>query len=436
MDDEAGGKRTLIIDLPDELSLPAGSDEDTLPLLQLDEPCGVTCRRELRDAVADALSRYAISGELEIHDDELRLATPRGVVSRDVHVELVRWDETDGSPRSQTANRLARQLASAMPPSRSPRERPFHIDRSTLGLAALAFTLAGTLFYFEFWGVHRSSWFTDEVRGPQQPMLPGVIPTIINPARHVEVCEATRSRVFRGGLVSMADAEGWVVELALVGGASPLIAHPALHDFFGLRREGYAEYQWKDETQLAFSSTAARQVQLETFLIATPEIHHGLTVTFSGSYVESYFDELTRPKFYHLAHSMAGALDAQYAALYARCSHDQIHALGSWFRGESAPGAATSLLYFLGTYAQPFHIFRRHLVPPDEVNLDRTFSFNAITKGTAHVDRAALSTLVGSEGGMATSDGEDAVIISFPFRDANRASRVSRTLARVTSMGD
>ena len=435
MDDDVVGKRPLKVGRVDRDAMYSDHNDASHPLLELEEPDSAAALRELRDAVARALGRYAINGELEIAHFELQLTTPRGRIVQDARLEIIRWNRQDAALREQTAARLARQLAAAVPTGAAPRSRVFNIDRSTWALALFACVLVSGLLYFDFDSSNAATSHDQpsvEQKQSAQASLTTVVP---KRKRSVEVCETTRARIFRGGLISMADAEGWVVELSLTGSNAPMLEHRALGEFFADIRKGHANYSWKDEPQLAHSAKSAPPIQLQTLSFPSENgITNSLTFSFSGSYVESYFDELNREKFYHLAHRLSSALKAKHTALYARCAHDQIHTLGSWFRGESAQGAAASLLYFIGSYASPAHVSHQHLAPPGQNEIDRAFSFTAITTGTAHIDRAALSMLVGSEGGMATGDGNDAVIITFPFRDGNRASRVSRTLARVTGM--
>jgi hypothetical protein len=80
------------------------------------------------------------------------------------------------------------------------------------------------------------------------------------------------------------------------------------------------------------------------------------------------------------------------------------------------------------------HLAKPFYSTPSSEGVNRLHAFESINQATKDVDRAALSTLVGSEGGMATGKKDEPVIITFPFRDGNRASRVSRSLARVASL--
>src|SRR5690606_9046140 len=128
----------------------------------------------------------------------------------------------------------------------------------------------------------------------------------------------------------------------------------------------------------------------------------GVIWTFTGSLVDAYFDEATRAKYFHIAHELAGLLQATHAAVYARCFDDDVHALGSWFMGRDSGGASTALLYFMGTYARPLHVALPFARPPGETDINRLHAFKNIAGSTANLDRASLATLLGSQGGMAT----------------------------------
>jgi hypothetical protein len=130
---------------------------------------------------------------------------------------------------------------------------------------------------------------------------------------------------------------------------------------------------------------------------------------------------------------LANAIRAKHVALYARCAHDDVHTLGSWFLGEDSQGVAASVLYFMGVYAAPRHLEPVHYLDPRTQAPDEGRALSSILRATTHLDRRALSTLVGSEGGMAVS-ATDNVVVTFPFRDGSRATRVSRTMARVTGL--
>jgi len=389
-------------------------------------------RLELTRAVEGALARFATSGLVRLDGDTLELTVPQGSVSQDARKEIIHWESQAPAQRERTANHLARRLAQSVPPSIAPPpKRRWPGDAATWTLAVAACLISAAVIYLS-----------------QFQARPGVTPptsTVVTSAAALEpvvspsqgVCHATRSRIFRGGLVSLVDAEGWVVELSLIGknGDKDFLTHPALQEFVGPVRRHLADYRYQGEPHLALTPGAQPQVEVRSFSVAgAGQARPGLTLSFRGSFVESYFDELNRSKFYHLAHSITAQLAPEFAGLYARCEGDKLHTLGSWFLGKDGPAAAASLLYFLGIHAQPRHIAALHYRSAGGKTVDHGLALASIIQGTTHLDRAALSTLVGSEGGMAL--GSESVVISFPFRDGNRAARVSRTIARVTSLSE
>ena len=401
-------------------------------LLPVEESNLETSKHELLKAVELSLARFALAGSVHFEGMDLVFESQQGRVQLNAKFEVARWERQDADARDRAAADLARKLAQRAPTSRSPRTgRHLHVDASTLGLACAAFGLIALLVYL--------SQLPPEVSKTDGAPVPGSEPSAAAPPTggSEKFCEAVRGRVFRGGSIGLADAEGWVVEIAMLGepGEQLLENEHALAPFFEPERNGFAAYRWKEEPDLALTKGSEPKVEVREFSLAgSPSASEGVRFTFSGSFVESYFDEEHRSRFYHLAHELSESLGPSYAAVYARCTHDDIHTLGSWFRGKDGSGAATSLLFFLGTYARPRHIDPLYYRNVGSGEIDPFFALHSIARATAHLDRAALSTLVGSEGGMAVGGKGQPVIITFPFQDGNRASRVSRTIARVTSL--
>ncbi len=451
MSEQNGNKHTRVYgspeveprDIPALSSKPASTPQSVwdpgsadLPLVPVDEPNRELQRQELSLAVDQALGRFALNGTLRIDDSTLVLETPRGNAAEEVHRELILWEHQSPQQRHRSANLIARRLAEGVPPSRAPRSnRVFRIDAPTLSLGVLAACVLGLAVYL-------GGWFPQSPSTVSQPRDLGTQPAATDPGDEsrgnpITACEATRGRVHRGGHITMADAEGWVIEIGIIGkpNAGSLGSVPAMSEFFGPIIAEQAEYIWKDEPTLALTSRSQPKVQfVAEALNGTAGTRSTLTLTFSGSFVESYFDEMRRSKFVHLAHRVSEAVDADFAALYARCAHDHLATLGSWFMGPDGPGAATSLVYFMGVFARPRHIEAMHLSPPQTNQVELGFALDSIRARTIHLDRSALSTLVGSEGGMAVGAADRPVVVTFPFRDGNRASRASRTIARVTGM--
>lgn len=419
---------------------PSQDSEAPLELLRVEAPSRHETRGELLRTVEAALTRFAVSGGLELDGDVLVLKAAAGVSREDVRFALARWNTQGSAERQAVAVALARKLVSPLQVSEPKKTRAWRIDLGLLGLVLVSCLVLGL---FVYWSTPQPS----EPRTPPSNLNPhsaGAVPPVRDRGQHV--CETTRGRVFRGGLISMTDTEGWVVELALLGAprSAPLERHPSLLDFVQTRSDGSGSYVWSGEPQLAMSTGSPSSIDLRPFSISSDEnTRPGLILTFDGSFVESYFDEISRGKFHHLAFALSTAIDAEYSALFGRCSHDAIHTLGSWFWGKDSASVATSLLYFMGMYAVPRHLDALHFEHSSTGTADHSVGFAAIVRATTHIDRAALSTLVGSEGGMAVGSGAEFrtgqgngghTIITFPFRDGNRASRVSRTMARVTGL--
>lgn len=247
------------------------------------------------------------------------------------------------------------------------------------------------------------------------------------------------ARVVHGGSVSVADTDGWVVDLliAKAGASTPLDTHPSLQAFVQepLNPKG-SRFIWPEEPELGRVATEETRVHLsrETIGAGKTASIAALRLSFRGGYVDSYFSPEGRARYYHIASALSEKLEATHSALVARCFDDDAHSLGSWFRGLDAGAAASSLVYFMGTFARPSHLAAPFYRRPGDTEMDRLLAFQSITTRALHVDRASLATVVGSEGGMATGKTGDAVVITFPFTDGNRAARVSRSLARVLSL--
>lgn len=431
----------------DRLDASASSEDDSFELdfiksshppktQQPSADLAVESKRELVLAVDAALARFATSGSTALAGDQLLLRHSHGTATEDARSALSRWDGLAESERERLANQLARKLvASRNSTAPSPAPHEFHVDWGLVGLVLGSLGVVLALCYWTFW--------SNPEQGPlvrANALQPGGVSISSHVAPHSSsaVCEATLARIYRGGLISMADADGWVVELSLLGAVDPgpLETSTELRKFIAPKGKGAWRYVWTEEPQLAVSSQSAPPLRVRPLSISTQgRTYHGLTLTFEGSFVESYFDEISREKFYHLAHNLAAATQAKHVALYARCAHDEVHTLGSWFLGEHSQGVAASLLYFMGMYAAPRHISPVHYRDPQAQAPEHARAFSSILQATTHLDRKALATLVGSEGGMAVS-ATDKVVVTFPFRDGSRATRVSRTMARVTGLSD
>ncbi len=258
-------------------------------------------------------------------------------------------------------------------------------------------------------------------------------------ARASRVCSATLTRIFQGGSVSVADVDGFRVEIALlrVGSSAALADAPELDLFVEDHRSATgSRFIWGPEKDLATVETSDSVVVVRSMPFdGDGERISGVVLSFGGSLVDPYFKEEQRNRYFHIAHALSQRLGATHTAVYARCFDQPLHALGSWFRGEDTGGAIAALVYFMGTYARPLHLAKPFTHPPGEDRLNREHAFRSIVDKTKDMTRTELASIVGHEGGMATGKDGDQVLITFPFGDGNRASRASRSVVRATGLG-
>jgi hypothetical protein len=154
----------------------------------------------------------------------------------------------------------------------------------------------------------------------------------------------------------------------------------------------------------------------------------------TGRYVVPYFTESDRIVYVRLATALREKLGAKYGALYARCAHGSTHHLGAWFAGPGANGAAASLLYFMGTFAEVPHL-KPSVLASDGGAFDHLLAFGSIVESTKTLDKARVLSLLAPNGGMIAGTSSDIHAITFPFHDSNRAARASREMARGLGIG-
>jgi hypothetical protein len=243
--------------------------------------------------------------------------------------------------------------------------------------------------------------------------------------RAVRVCEETRARVVRGAVIGATDVEGWVVELVLLR-SGPLPFAPS-RDLAGIVEQ--KRFVWQQAPELASVSPGSVEVGDATLTPPGQSARPGLRLTFDGSYVTAYFREEERPPWIRAAGALAKHLKAAHGGLYARCATGSVHHLGSWFWGPSPESAAAALLYFMGTHADVPHVKRALLEPEAGASLDRGFAFERLEDATRRLDRSRLGVILSPNGGM-IGGSPGSSFLTFPFRDADRAARASRDLAR------
>jgi hypothetical protein len=109
--------------------------------------------------------------------------------------------------------------------------------------------------------------------------------------------------------------------------------------------------------------------------------------------------------------------------------------VGSWFRGPTAAAAAGALTFFMGAFGEPPALRRTLLVPEGATAVRLDFAWEGVRRATAPLKKARIMALVGAEGGMIAGTDTSPSTISFPYRDANRATRAALGIARELGFG-
>lgn len=423
-------------------TIPDEGPVERLP--QTTPPSSSVHSHDLVRRVETALGRFGAPGIIERQGDFLFLRQGAVQTRAPVGAWLEAWSGLDSETKNRVATDLARELRQSRPPSTLPRRGRrlgLVLDGRMLAVAALVLGLFGYVWFADRSGANAPA---GEVAPPQQSgvrieQAHAATSKATPTSRASHSCAVTLSRVLRGGGITPADAEGWQVEIVLLkaGSAEPLAAHPALREFVGdPKAPGGSKFIWANLPSLGHVDTPDTLVAVRRAPLESPEAGGmaGVTLTFSGTYVDDYLSEGTRPHFHAIASALSASLDASHGAVYAKCFDSRIHTMGSWFRGLDVPSVVTALVYFIGAFSNPPHLAEPFLHSPAATQLEPPHIWSTIAHRARHLNRTDLSTLVGSEGGMALGQAEEAVILLFPFSDGNRASRVSRSAARVLNL--
>jgi len=245
-------------------------------------------------------------------------------------------------------------------------------------------------------------------------------------------CEQARARVARGANIGPADVEGWVVELVLARENSRAdLAHlPGLAKFIRSGSSaGQGSVVWAHAPNLTSQQRFDANVKVGDAREFVPASASGLSFVFSGPYVVPYFTEAQRSDYFALADALAEELGATDGALFARCESGQAHHIGAWFLGGTPGKAMASLIYFMSAFADA-PLLKPEVLRHTQSGTDWGGTFDAIRAASADLDRGTSATLIGNEMGMISGRPGHPTRLTFPFRDANRASRASLAAAR------
>lgn len=388
---------------------------------------------EIQNAVAEALGRLRVRGAVVVDGGVATFSGDGDTVAVDIGALAQQWRRLSPELRARRAEEIANQLARRRRATSSDAGRSRSVPQwiAAIGIAiAIVIVLYGA---YALYTVQRARKAAAEralaLREYERE----------RERRAERVCDATRSRVMRGAVIGPTDVEGWVVELALLREAQKgaVIDDPALTTFFApTGKDGERRLVWPEAGEIAGIAGPDTKVVLSPAEVAgkAGRPYAGATFVLTGRYVVPYFTDSDRIVYVRLATALRDKLDAKYGALYARCAHGSTHHLGAWFAGPGASGAAASLLYFMGTFAEVPHL-KSSLLAADAGAFDRSLAFGSIVEATKTLDKARVLALLAPNGGMVAGAGSDIHDVTFPFHDSNRAARASREMARGLGIG-
>ena len=428
---------------------------------------------EILQYVREELARFGRAGDPFVRAGRVELRCGQEWTSASLGDWAVRWHLLDEPTRRLRTAQIARSL-SPIRRSGAPRQTArWPRALSWLGLAA---GVAAVGWYWQSDSPGQSGAVQRSAAAPLSVETTSLRARGPSPR---EVCDRTLARVVRGATVTGADSEGWVVVYMAFreDAVPPLAAHPGLNRFLSKTASNQIVLTWSEEPELlrhaaagatpdARSGGDARgDVRLQPLLLPLAEgsALSGIELQLGGALASGYFTQRSRAAYFHLAAALSEEVGARYAGLFARCRGGPTHHIGSWFSGPSHEQATAALVYLMGTYANPVHLDPAPTLPskealpsdgalpshgalpsdgarpfngepPAEGNLDRAAAFSRIRHVTSAIDRPLLTTLVDRQGGLVMGKPGDRVTITFPFSDSNRASRMSREIARATGL--
>lgn len=389
----------------------------------------------METAVAEAVARFGMAGEVLIEGDDVRLVGAGPEVVTQLGNVAEQWTSLAPELRQRRALEIARRLVgarrSSLAPSAAKRRSPL------LGYIApvLILCVAGVGVFFAYrYFSPGGAGFSLFGRGQPSASNQSIDDYEAERAKRAErACEATRARIQRGATVGPADVEGWVVEIVLLRPSSTTdpVTDPALVEFVKKGDDG-SRFVWSGTPELAEMEGIGTSVSVGA---ERSSGFRGVRFTFQGRYVASYFQPGTSRYYLKAASGLAEKLKATHGAVYARCAHTETHHLGSWFYGPSPAGAAASLVYFMGAFNDPPQLRESVLLPEGGTDVRSSDIIPRVEKGLTDFDRVKIRNALGEHGGMISGQKDGPTTLTFPFSDGNRASRGSMALARSAGVG-
>ncbi|MEP7050406.1 MAG: hypothetical protein ABJB12_08645 [Pseudomonadota bacterium] len=403
---------------------------------------GEKLAQEIRALVELELRRRGESAPIHFEGNCLIAGRGAAAARADIAGTLAQWAELPDDLRGKRISQIAQLLTPGtlvLPgaPRTLPRQRtgwsssfaPVLVVLATAGVLLVAYR------YLAPNGASLTNLTSDNRAAASVSDAPLPDPDSERTALAGSACEHSRARVARGSNIGPADVEGWVVELVLLrreGGAA-LSSSPALAHYIqkkaGSASSSASIVTWPGARSLVQAKRFDAEVAVHPVLPLGSQHLAGVRLEFSGPYVVPYFSEEQRADYLMLADELSEALQITDGALFARCAGAEGHHIGSWFLGATPGAAVASLVYFMAFFSEA-PVLKSELLASGNTPADAGRALDRIGSAAADLDRNATATLIGAELGMISGRPQQPTRLTFPFRDANRATRASLTAAR------
>ena len=404
----------------------------------------------LRALVEQELKRRGQSASTRFEANCLIVGRGAAEARADIAGTLAQWSELPDDLRQKRIAQIAQLLTPgtlAVPGApRTPRARRAGWSSVFAPVLIVLVTVGAVLVAFRYLAPNGSSLLGVWRGLGGAPSASSALAAPPDPDRERAVlagtaCEQSLARVARGANIGPADVEGWVVELVLLrrtGGAN-LAASPVLAKFIQKKPSGSGSSASVVKWSGARSLSAATRFDAEVAVRAVPSLgaQHlaGVSLEFTGPYVVPYFTEEQRADYFMLADAVSEALQITDGALFARCAGADGHHIGSWFMGATPGAAVASVVYFMAYFSEA-RLLSTDVLGINAVPPRADHAFDLISTAAAELDRSAAATLVGAELGMISGRPNQPTRLTFPFRDANRATRASLNAARALRLAN
>lgn len=375
--------------------------------------------KEIERAITRILAKSGQGGTVIIREEHCELHTGDGpVIAIELGDWVGQWNLLPDDIKEQRAVKAATRLTNAMHtsagrsaplPKGELRDRYRKIGTSVAGVVVILLVL-GFLYRRNFFGTS-SPTPQPSASVSAAPSGPPRENASRREQRERRVCDAARQRMYQGGALGM-DIAGWVVELWLARDGKGMAEDAALV----ARVEQGAQAELENKADGAISlHPGDTELGLSTVI-----------VRFAEGYVPPFFTSKGRERYMELAESMADAVGAVHAGLYARCAHlPGTRDVGAWYRGGDESGALVSLLFASGRYANP------PAFDPSKHAADGLLT--TLRRRVGSLDTSARDDVLRRAGGRphthATKDGKKAVSLRFPLGGPTRAAQASRQIA-------